>query len=84
MPNRWTSSSSFIKNNWIFFNNSISFLCKLIIKQGSIVQPIAAVLDLNMDMEKDPSASTNPVTNQGFKAFGLFLSPSLFTNEGVM
>ena len=47
----------------------MSFLCKVIIKQGSIVQPIAAVLDLNTDIVKDPSASTNPVTNQGFNIF---------------
>ena len=44
----------------------MSFICKVIIKQGSIVQPIAAVLDLNTDIVKDDSASANPVTNQGF------------------
>ncbi len=33
----------------------MSFTCKEIIKQGSIVQPIAAVLDLNMEIEKQPS-----------------------------
>ena len=42
------------------FNNSKS-LCKVIIKQGSIIQPIALVLDFKMDMEKQPSASVKPV-----------------------
>lgn len=65
------------KNIWILFNNSISFLCSLIIKQGSTVQPIAAVLDLKIDIVKDPSASTNPVTNQGFNVVGLFLLLSI-------
>ena len=56
----------------------MSFLCKVIIKQGSIVQPIAAVLDLNTDIEKDDSASANPVTNQGFNLIPGF-SKSDFT-----
>lgn len=51
----------------IEFNNSISLTCKVIIKHGSIVQPIAAVRDLNIDIAKQPSASANPVTHQGFK-----------------
>ena len=49
------------------FNNSKSLIFKVIIKQGSIVQPIAAVLDLNIDILNEPSASENPVTHQGFK-----------------
>jgi hypothetical protein len=32
-----------------------------------MVQPIAAVLDLNIDILNEPSASENPVTHQGFK-----------------
>ena len=55
------------KNFLIAFNNSKSLIFKVIIKQGSIVQPIAAVLDLNIDMLNEPSASENPVTHQGFK-----------------
>lgn len=55
------------KKFWIEFNNSTSLTCKVIIKQGSIVQPILALLDLNIDIQKQPSASTNPVTHQGFK-----------------
>lgn len=51
----------------IEFNNSKSLRCKVIIKQGSTVQPIAAVLDLKIDILKQPSASTKPVTHQGFK-----------------
>jgi len=30
-----------------------------------VVQPIAAVLDLKIDIKKHPSASTKPVTHQG-------------------
>jgi len=55
------------KNFLIEFNNSKSLLCKVIIKQGSIVQPIAAVLDLKIDIENDPSASTKPVIHRGLK-----------------
>ena len=51
----------------IAFNNSKSLIFKVIIKQGSMVQPIAAVLDLNIDILNEPSASENPVTHQGFK-----------------
>lgn len=38
----------------IKFNNSKSLTCKVIIKQGSIVQPIAAVFDLKIDIAKEP------------------------------
>jgi hypothetical protein len=56
------------ENNFLIaFNNSKSLIFKVIIKQGSIVQPIAAVLDLNIDILNEPSASENPVTHQGFK-----------------
>lgn len=37
------------------------------IKQGSIVKPIWAVLDLNLDILNEHSASTNPVTHKGLK-----------------
>lgn len=46
---------------------SNSFKCKVIIKQGEIVQPMAAVLDLTMLIVKLDSASQNPVTLLGFK-----------------
>jgi len=36
-----------------------------------------------MDIEKDPSASTNPVTNQGSKIFELFLSPAILVPAAV-
>jgi aminoglycoside phosphotransferase (APT) family kinase protein len=49
------------------FNNFKSFLCKVIIKQGEIVQPIMEVLDFWILMEKLDSASQNPVIHQGFK-----------------
>jgi hypothetical protein len=55
------------KNFLIAFNNSKSLIFKVIIKQGSIVQPIAAGLDLNIDILNEPSALENPVTHQGFK-----------------
>lgn len=55
------------KNCLIEFNNSKSLTCKVIIKQGSTVQPIAAVFDLKIDILKQPSASTKPVTHHGFK-----------------
>jgi hypothetical protein len=51
----------------IAFNNSKSLLCKVIPKLGAIVQPIAVVLDFETDILNEPSASTNPVTHQGFK-----------------
>jgi len=52
------------------------------IKQGSIVQPIAAVLDLNTDIEKDDSPSANPVTNQGFNLIpGLLADPKGMPEE---
>lgn len=50
----------------IEFNNSKSLSCKVILKQGSIVQRIEAVLDLKIDIQKDPSASAKPVTHHGF------------------
>jgi len=50
----------------IAFNKFKSFICKVIIKQGSIVQPIACVLDFKIDMLKQPSASVNPVIQKGF------------------
>ena len=49
------------------FNNSKSFICKVIIKQGAIVQPIIVLLDFWILMEKLDSASQNSVTHQGFK-----------------
>lgn len=55
------------KKYLIEFNSSKSLSCKVIIKQGSIIQSIEAVLDLKIDIQKDPSASTKPVTHQGFK-----------------
>jgi hypothetical protein len=42
------------------------------IKQGSIVQPIAAVLDFRIDIVKLPSASVNPVTQLGLSNVGAF------------
>lgn len=49
-------------------------MCNVIIKQGSIVQPIAWDLDFETDIEKLPSASTNPVTQCGFNlALGALL-----------
>jgi hypothetical protein len=41
-------------------------MCNVIIKLGSSVQPIAWDLDLEIGIEKLPSASTNPVTQYGF------------------
>lgn len=46
---------------------SKSFKCKVIIKQGEIVQPMAAVWDFTMLIVKLDSASQNPVTQLGFK-----------------
>lgn len=47
------------------FNNSKSFLCKVIMKQGAIVHPITVLLDFWILTEKLDSASQNPVTHQG-------------------
>ncbi len=41
-----------LKNLLMAFNNSISLLCEVIIKQGTIVEPIALVLDFSIDTEK--------------------------------
>jgi len=60
----WTNRKNFLKE----FSNFLS--CKVIIKQGSIVQPIEPVLDLKIDI--DPSASTKPVTHHGFKIEEVF------------
>jgi len=65
------------------FNSSKSLSCKVIIKQGSIVQPIAAVLDLNIDILKDPSASENPVTHQGFKLSFWFMLINIDVNKFI-
>lgn len=71
-----TLKSAFVPNSdtlptekkfFIAFNNSKSLLCKVIPKLGAIVQPIAVVLDFETDILNEPSASTNPVTHQGFK-----------------
>lgn len=43
-------------------------MCKVIEKEGWTVQPIFVVLDLNIEIENDPSASQSPVTHKGFKA----------------
>lgn len=53
-------------------NYSKSLTCKVIIEQGSIVQPIAAVFDLYRDIAKEPSAPTKPVTHQRFKVSDIF------------
>ncbi len=45
------------------FNNSKSLICKVILKQDYIVQPIELVLDLKIDIQKDPYVK--PVTHQG-------------------
>jgi hypothetical protein len=56
----------------------------VIIKQGSIVQPVAVVLDLNTDIEKEDSASANPVTNQGFNFISGFTNPSVTFTLGML
>ena len=60
------------KKVFIVFNNSKSFKCKVIIKQGETVQPIEVVLDLTMLIVKLDSASQNPVTQLGFKVWFFF------------
>ena len=55
------------KKFWTDFNNSKSLICKLIEKEGCIVQPIFVVLDLTIDIEKELSASQSPVTQKGFR-----------------
>ena len=52
-----------LKNFLIVFNNSKSFTCKVIIKQGETDQPMIVVLVFIMLTEKLDSASQNPVTH---------------------
>lgn len=62
-----------------FFNNSKSFEWVIIWKTGWIRQPVLISLLLVIPIEKLPSPSTNPVTNQGCNlSFGLELKKRLY------
>ena len=53
------------KNSWILFIISKSFICKVILYLTFTYQPVLVVLLLSTLTTNDPSASVNPVINQG-------------------
>jgi hypothetical protein len=52
---------------FFFYNKDKSFLPKPIAKLAFKYQPNLYALVLKIDVKNDPSASNNPVMNQGFK-----------------
>ena len=60
-----------LKNFWSCFNRAISFLCRVILKRPSTRQPVLLRGNFLIWTIKLPSASTNPVTNQGSKLLPL-------------
>ena len=53
------------KNSCILFKISKSFICKVILYLTFTYQPVLVVLLLSTLTTNDPSASVNPVINQG-------------------